>query len=81
VSTVLLGVVCWMNLGLGCRPRTTTMKNCPLVVGSSYVTCKRALHPGSLIQTSTDEIAGCSMRDISSNCPNKAIQSQIWQVK
>jgi hypothetical protein len=26
VSTALMGLVCWMNLGLGCMPRTKTME-------------------------------------------------------
>ena len=69
-------IVSWDNM----------LSRCHCHLGDIYrkrhaVMCKRALHPGSLIQTSTDEIAGCSMRDIPSNCPNKAIQSQIRQVK
>src|ERR1700691_157423 len=33
---------------------------------TTNVTCKCGLHPGSLIQTSVDEIAGCSWRDLAS---------------
>ena len=40
----------------------------PLAVGSSYVTCKCGLHPGSPIQTSTDGIAGCSLGVLCSIC-------------
>jgi hypothetical protein len=36
------------------------------MAGSSYVTCKCALHLDSLIQTNTNGITSCSMRDLAS---------------
>ena len=47
----------------------------------NVVTCKSGLHPGFLIQTSVDEIAGLFfVEEYLSSCPDLSTSFQIWKV-
>jgi len=64
-------LVWFLTTWQACRTNTFNTKwnfriFCCICILSPVVTCKCGLHLGSLIQTSVNEIAGCSWRDLAS---------------